>query len=95
MKSNKKSNPELGQSFIKSNTKSSPELDQRPQKQKKQQRIVEVASNSAPISSSNVGHRMLAAMGWKEGEGIGSSNSNGIKEPIKAYVRVNRRGLGA
>lgn len=54
----------------------------------------QVASSSAPISSSNVGHRMLAAMGWKEGEAIGN-NENGIKEPVKVYLRAKRRGLGA
>ncbi|GAN05174.1 hypothetical protein MAM1_0084d04643 [Mucor ambiguus] len=54
----------------------------------------QVASSSAPISSSNVGHRMLAAMGWKEGEAIGS-NENGIKEPVKVFLRAKRRGLGA
>lgn len=54
----------------------------------------EVASSSAPIASNNVGHRMLAAMGWKEGEAIGN-NENGIKEPVKVFMRANRRGLGA
>ncbi|KAF1798468.1 G-patch domain-containing protein [Mucor lusitanicus] len=54
----------------------------------------QVASSSEPISSSNVGHRMLAAMGWKEGEAIGN-NENGIKEPVKVYLRAKRRGLGA
>ncbi|KAG2209046.1 hypothetical protein INT46_008447 [Mucor plumbeus] len=54
----------------------------------------EVASSSTPIASNNVGHRMLAAMGWKEGEAIGN-NENGIKEPVKVFMRANRRGLGA
>ncbi|KAI8365107.1 hypothetical protein BD560DRAFT_402126 [Blakeslea trispora] len=52
----------------------------------------EVASNSAPIPASNKGHRMLSAMGWKEGDAIGK---DGIKEPVKAFMRANRRGLGA
>ncbi|KAI8098388.1 uncharacterized protein B0P05DRAFT_521750 [Gilbertella persicaria] len=46
----------------------------------------------APIPSSNIGHRMLSAMGWKEGEGI---NKDGIKEPVKVFMRANRKGLGA
>ncbi|ORE05707.1 hypothetical protein BCV72DRAFT_263152 [Rhizopus microsporus var. microsporus] len=50
-----------------------------------------VASDAQPISSNNIGHRMLSAMGWKEGDSIGG----GIKEPIKAVVRAKRRGLGA
>ncbi|KAI8642436.1 G-patch domain-containing protein [Parasitella parasitica] len=54
----------------------------------------QVASSSTPISTNNVGHRMLAAMGWKEGEAIGNSQK-GIKEPIKVFMRANRRGLGA
>jgi hypothetical protein len=54
----------------------------------------EVASGSVPISSSNIGHRMLAAMGWKQGDAIGSKE-DGIKEPVKVFMRANRRGLGA
>jgi hypothetical protein len=50
-----------------------------------------VASDAQPISSNNIGHRMLSAMGWKEGDSIGG----GIKEPIRAVVRAKRRGLGA
>ncbi|KAI9485494.1 MAG: hypothetical protein EXX96DRAFT_545301 [Benjaminiella poitrasii] len=73
---------------------------QRSQKQRIRQiiqppHLTEVASDSAPIASSNLGHRMLAAMGWKEGEGIGASSSEGIKEPIKVYMRARGRGLGA
>lgn len=75
----------------------------------------QVASSSTPISSDNVGHRMLAAMGlvleklllvvecsvyllflcsWKEGSSIGNTE-DGIKEPVKVFMRANRRGLGA
>jgi hypothetical protein len=54
----------------------------------------EVASDSVPISSSNIGHRMLAAMGWKQGDAIGNKE-DGIKEPVKVFMRANRRGLGA
>ncbi|CAO3608261.1 unnamed protein product [Cunninghamella echinulata] len=52
-----------------------------------------VASNAAPINESNVGHRMLAAMGWQQGSGLGSTNT-GITAPIEAVFRGNRRGLG-
>lgn len=54
----------------------------------------QVGSSSTPISSDNVGHRMLAAMGWKEGSSIGNTE-DGIKEPVKVFMRANRRGLGA
>ncbi|CEP09694.1 hypothetical protein [Parasitella parasitica] len=54
----------------------------------------QVALNSTPISTNNVGHRMLAAMGWKEGEAIGN-NEDGIKEPVKVFMRAKQRGLGA
>ncbi|KAG2233933.1 hypothetical protein INT48_009746 [Thamnidium elegans] len=53
-----------------------------------------VASDSVPISSSNIGHRMLAAMGWKQGDAIGN-NDDGIKEPVQVFMRAKRRGLGA
>ncbi|KAJ2963228.1 hypothetical protein NQZ79_g1716 [Umbelopsis isabellina] len=42
-----------------------------------------VGSEAAPINTTNVGHRMLAAMGWKEGDSLGSENK-GITAPIEA-----------
>ncbi|KAI8639375.1 hypothetical protein BD408DRAFT_421506 [Parasitella parasitica] len=53
-----------------------------------------VAFDAAPISESNVGHRMLAAMGWKQGEALGSK-SDGIIAPIEAIIRKKGRGLGS
>ena len=35
-----------------------------------------------PIGSSNVGNKLMQAMGWKEGEGLGKSKQ-GITAPIK------------
>ncbi|KAI8335256.1 hypothetical protein EDC96DRAFT_548219 [Choanephora cucurbitarum] len=52
-----------------------------------------VGSDAAPISESNVGHRMLAAMGWRQGEALGSK-SDGILTPIEAVIRKKGRGLG-
>ncbi|GAN10311.1 conserved hypothetical protein [Mucor ambiguus] len=53
-----------------------------------------VAFDAAPINESNVGHRMLAAMGWKQGEALGSK-SEGIVAPIEAIIRKKGRGLGS
>ncbi|WAR00725.1 AGGF1-like protein, partial [Mya arenaria] len=39
------------------------------------------ASVTRPITSSNVGHKLLSKMGWKEGESLGKDNS-GIQEPV-------------
>ncbi|RCI04510.1 hypothetical protein CU098_004741 [Rhizopus stolonifer] len=53
-----------------------------------------VGSDAAPIGESNIGHRMLAAMGWRQGEALGS-NSEGILAPIEAVIRKKGRGLGS
>ncbi|CEG79671.1 hypothetical protein RMATCC62417_14111 [Rhizopus microsporus] len=52
-----------------------------------------VGDDVAPISQDNVGHRMLAAMGWRQGQALGTSN-DGIVNPIMAVVRRNKLGLG-
>ena len=48
-----------------------------------------------PISAENIGARMLIAMGWQEGTGLGSSG-HGIQEPISAYKCQprNKAGIG-
>ncbi|ORZ17285.1 hypothetical protein BCR42DRAFT_414336 [Absidia repens] len=53
-----------------------------------------VGSEAAPLASNNIGHRMMASMGWKEGESLGVNN-DGISNPIQPIIRTNRRGLGA
>jgi splicing factor 4 len=35
------------------------------------------------IQADNIGHKMLQAMGWKEGQGLGA-NKSGIAAPISA-----------
>ena len=40
-----------------------------------------LVSTSKPISSDNIGKKMLEKMGWKSGQGLGV-NKDGIKEPI-------------
>ncbi|KAH8555556.1 hypothetical protein BGW37DRAFT_450035 [Umbelopsis sp. PMI_123] len=52
-----------------------------------------VAGNAAPISDQNIGHQMLAAMGWKQGDSLGTEGT-GITVPIEAIVRKKRTGLG-
>ncbi|XP_040214726.1 RNA-binding protein 5-like isoform X1 [Rana temporaria] len=46
------------------------------------------------IDHSNIGNKMLQAMGWKEGSGLGRK-SQGITAPIQAQVRAKGAGLGA
>ncbi|GKU88675.1 hypothetical protein SLEP1_g2908 [Rubroshorea leprosula] len=59
------------------------------------QKAVQDISDKAKIQSDNVGHRLLSKMGWKEGEGLGSSK-NGISDPIMAGgVKKNNLGVGA
>lgn len=53
-----------------------------------------VGSEARPLESSNLGHKMLAKMGWKVGDSLGANN-NGIIDPIQAVVRQKNRGLGA
>uniref|UniRef100_A0A6I8NS28 RNA-binding protein 10 n=1 Tax=Ornithorhynchus anatinus TaxID=9258 RepID=A0A6I8NS28_ORNAN len=46
------------------------------------------------LGSDNIGSRMLQAMGWKEGSGLGRKKQ-GIVAPIEAQTRVRGSGLGA
>jgi pSer/pThr/pTyr-binding forkhead associated (FHA) protein len=50
------------------------------------------ASLDTPISSDNIGNRMLQRMGWKEGTALGQGQ--GIVEPIRVEVRQGMQGLG-
>ena len=45
------------------------------------------------IDETNVGNRMLQGMGWRPGMGLGP-DGGGIREPIHAFVRPRRSGLG-
>lgn len=44
------------------------------------------------ISEENIGHRLLMAMGWKEGSGVGATQ--GIADPVGATIKISRGGLG-
>ncbi|KAJ1553655.1 hypothetical protein HK096_006991, partial [Nowakowskiella sp. JEL0078] len=58
-----------------------------------------VGGNAEKIGETNKGHRMLMAMGWSPGKGIGVGN-DGIEgearntEPIEVVIRIPRAGLG-
>ncbi|KZT04134.1 uncharacterized protein LAESUDRAFT_703719 [Laetiporus sulphureus 93-53] len=54
----------------------------------------EVVGKAAPkIGESNVGFKMLAAMGWSEGDRIGLSG--GLEAPLNAVMKKTKLGLGA
>ncbi|CDH48463.1 hypothetical protein RO3G_12101 [Lichtheimia corymbifera JMRC:FSU:9682] len=53
-----------------------------------------VGAGADPINESNIGHRMLAAMGWKHGDSLGTNNE-GIAAPIEVVIRKKRVGLGS
>ena len=46
-----------------------------------------------PIPPSNIGNQMLRIMGWMPGTGLGTDR-NGIKDPVRAYLRPKGLGLG-
>ena len=41
------------------------------------------SSLDVAIDESNKGFKMLSKLGWKQGEGLGNQNNQGIVEPIK------------
>ncbi|OMO62316.1 hypothetical protein COLO4_33141 [Corchorus olitorius] len=52
------------------------------------------SGSTTAIDSSNIGFKLLKKHGWKEGTGLGISEQ-GRLEPVQAYVKNNKRGLGA
>lgn len=51
------------------------------------------ASLSRPLDESNKGHALLMKMGYKEGQGLGKSQS-GRTEPIPIHITQTKSGLG-
>ncbi|CAE6352169.1 unnamed protein product [Rhizoctonia solani] len=55
--------------------------------------VLEPVTVDTKLSSANKGFGMLAKMGWKEGEGLGSSGQ-GRTDPIPFLVKLDALGLG-
>jgi len=53
----------------------------------------EVGKEAPKIGESNIGFRMLASMGWAEGDRIGVSG--GLDAPLTAVIKNTKLGLGA
>lgn len=49
--------------------------------------------NLKPVDENNIGHRLLTAMGWKEGSGLGKQQ-DGQVEPLGLFIRNAKTGLG-
>ncbi len=55
--------------------------------------IITVAQDAQPIDETNIGNRLLKAMGWAPGSPLGI-NGEGIVNPIAAVIKHNKKGLG-
>lgn len=53
----------------------------------------EVGKAAPKIGETNIGFKMLASMGWSEGDRIGVSG--GLATPLTAVIKNTRLGLGA
>ncbi|KAH7107935.1 hypothetical protein BKA62DRAFT_680461 [Auriculariales sp. MPI-PUGE-AT-0066] len=54
----------------------------------------EVGKSAPKLTDSNLGFRLLAQMGWQEGDRIGLS-AGGLEVPIAAFFKKSKLGLGA
>ncbi|ESK93423.1 r3h domain containing protein [Moniliophthora roreri MCA 2997] len=56
----------------------------------------EVGKAAPKLTETNIGFRLLAGMGWTEGDRIGlQSGGEGLKDPLKAVMKITKLGLGA
>ncbi|KAJ3867813.1 hypothetical protein EV359DRAFT_33624 [Lentinula novae-zelandiae] len=53
----------------------------------------EVGKTAPKINNTNIGFKMLASMGWAEGDPIGQSG--GLQNPLTAVIKNTKLGLGA
>ncbi len=51
------------------------------------------ASDKDALDSTNVGHRLLQKMGWREGEGLGKLGE-GMTAPVEATIKSSKGGIG-
>jgi len=52
-----------------------------------------VGADAPPLSSANIGNKLLQNLGWTPGTGLGPTGE-GLKEPVVATARPKRLGLG-
>ncbi len=55
--------------------------------------LVDGGAESMVLDEGNIGNRILQGMGWSPGMGLGPER-DGIRSPIKAYLRNKHTGLG-
>ncbi|XP_029469715.1 SURP and G-patch domain-containing protein 2 isoform X2 [Rhinatrema bivittatum] len=65
----------------------------RPAVRKVKQKPKDLEFANKKLTDQNVGFQMLRKMGWKEGQGLGSSGG-GIKDPVKVGTTSGGEGLG-
>ncbi|TFK50109.1 hypothetical protein OE88DRAFT_1597609, partial [Heliocybe sulcata] len=55
-----------------------------------------VSAPPTPLSSSNIGHKLLMKQGWQPGTSLGQAESEGtaLIEPLQVAISKNRAGLG-
>ena len=51
------------------------------------------SSTEAAIAPANKGFKMLAKMGWSQGQGLGSEGNQGRTEPVPMTTNVERAGI--
>ncbi|KAG2471280.1 RNA-binding protein 5-like isoform X1 [Polypterus senegalus] len=72
-----------------------PEPPEPKKKKKKNEPVVDYEQPTKNgLNSDNIGSKMLQAMGWQEGKGLGR-NQQGITAPIEAQLRMRGAGLGS
>ena len=52
-----------------------------------------VGSGAQALDETNIGNQMLQGMGWRPGTGLGPE-CDGIRSPVRAYLRTKHLGLG-